>query len=99
MNISLRRPSITRFPTVRTGMGETEDGGPYHEFFSGMQYLLAGKWDEKNPHVGELSAFPPDRCGMDGRPVKQLQTIEIDDRERLQSAIHHKEMTKWQTHP
>jgi hypothetical protein len=86
-------------PPAFPARGAPVRDGPYHEFFAGMQYLLGGKWDEKNPHVGEFSSSCSDPGGNGGNPAKQLQTIDAGKRERMQSAIRQKEMTKWQTHP
>jgi hypothetical protein len=103
MEIIIRKPALFPvFPeaeTARSGRGRAGDTGKYHEFFSGMTFLLGDKWGDKNPLVKEFSPsrLPPDTNG--GKPVKQLRAIEAGNRERMQSAIHQKEMTKWQTHP
>jgi len=96
MNIVFSKPAL---PAFHPGEKRTRTGGEYQEFLSGMHFLLGEKWGEKNPLAGELANFAPAPDSPDRKPAKQLQSIAILNRERVQSAIHQKEMTKWQTHP
>jgi hypothetical protein len=84
---------------ARSGRDRTGDGVEYQEFLFGLNLLLGEKWGEKNPLTDDIGTFAVPPGAKDGKPAKQLQSIEMENRERLQSAIHQKEMTKWQTHP
>ncbi len=86
-------------PKARPGGDRAGGKGEYQEFLFGLNILLGDKWYEKNPFVDEFGSSRCTSSSQDGRPAKQLQTLETANRERVLSAIHQKEMTKWQTHP
>jgi hypothetical protein len=94
MQIFSRKPA-----PVPIGPGPPKANGNYQEFLFGLNFLLGEKWSEKNPFREEFSSSRCDPNITDDRPIKQFQTIETSNRERMLSAIHQKEMTKWQTHP